>query len=585
MRPRDAALLAAVLCYAAGARGFSVGRLSARGRARAARAAPSCLESTALYYQQGDVGALRVSGSLSVEPGSVLPLDNGASGLVLYQRNEFSYVFVTTDSITTAPGTSSFAVPKVELTSGLTLNWKGERIAGPDATAAPGALREAYGRLLQQNERVSPRMGLFTGLTAIDVLAPLGRGQNLLVIGPEDSTASDICVDLLAAQRGTDVGALYVAMRPADEMAAIAERAGCVTVSSTTTGEFLASVASAIALAEEARERGKHVCVVVDDMQPLRSLWELMQATERAMYAEDGTQLLAAEVGAVRDDATGSELRTFYASVLERSGVLVKAAGGGSLTLLMIARKPSMYSDAAETAAIPLEAFDPSVYPKSTLQRVRLLAKGGVQLTPAVLAQLGISSPGSHGSDGMLAARKHIDECISLADGHLLLDERLVRAAVRPPIDVRESLSRIGLGKAVSLRSTPMAAAIRQLAPRLRLELAVASDVPLGDGTSAAARRVYAWRAVLQQQLGAPRSLAKTVFALFSARAGYFDGLHAAGSLDDASAEAYRLVGLLLAAQPDIAGRIHGDYELTAADEAALGASMASVAGVAASSS
>jgi F-type H+-transporting ATPase subunit alpha len=108
---------------------------------------------------------------------------------------------------------------------------------------------------------------MLTGLTAIDVLAPLGRGQSMMVVGPEDSTASDLCLDVLLSQQDTGVSAIYVAMRPVDEMATIATQANCVAVSSSSVGEFAASVAAACALGEAVRDTGKHVCIVVDDMQ------------------------------------------------------------------------------------------------------------------------------------------------------------------------------------------------------------------------------------------------------------------------------------------------------------------------------
>jgi F-type H+-transporting ATPase subunit alpha len=538
-------------------------------RAHISRASLSCTERTGLFNRVGDLGATRVTGSLTVNAGEMMPLGDGLNGLVLYQRNEFSYLLVTPVAVPSAPGSSSFAVSPIELKGGLTLNWKGQRVCGPDAVAA-GVMRAAYGESLAQKDRASPRSGMLTGLTAIDVLAPLGRGQSMMVVGPEDSTASDLCLDVLLSQQDTGVSAIYVAMRPVDEMATIATQANCVAVSSSSVGEFAASVAAACALGEAVRDTGKHVCIVVDDMQPLRTLWTFMQDTESKMYAEDGvTTPLDAEMVSVRDDAAGSELRTFYSSVLERAGVRSAIAGGGSQTLLMIARKPSMYSNRADADAFPLAAFDPSIYPRSTLERVQRLADGGVRLTSDVLAKLGISSPGSQGSEGMLAARKHIDECISLADGHLQLDERLVRAGVTPAIDVRESLSRIGLGKSVSLRSTPMAAAIRQLAPRLRLELAVASDALTAGALATIDPRIFAWRAVLQQRPQSPRSLAQNVIALFCARGGHFDALSKV-SLDVASAEAYALIDTIVKACPSLVSQLHGDYELTAADELVL---------------
>jgi F-type H+-transporting ATPase subunit alpha len=582
-RPSSAGFPLLVLWWIACVDGSAIG-LTVRPRVQLTRASVSCAErlesaervSHEVFNANGDLAAVRVSGSLSVEAGTVLPVGD-KNGIVLYQRNEFSYLLLTPESVPTLPGSSTFGIPPCELAAGLTLNWKGQRVAGPALVVTGTPAREAFAGPIEQKKRASPRAGLLTGLTAIDALAPLGRGQSMLVIGPEDSTASDLCLDVINAQRDSGIRTIYVAMRPAEEMAAIAERTCCVAMSSSTEGEFAASVAVACSLGEEIRDGGKHACVVIDDLQPLRTLWNFMQDTERKMYAEEGVGApLDVEMVAVRDDATGSELRTFYANLLERAAVRSAIAGGGSQTLLLIARKPSMYAEGADSIPHPLSAFDPALYPKSTLERLNRLSSGGVQLTAAVLAKLGISSPGSQGSDGMLAARTHIDECISLADGHLQLDERLVRAGVVPAIDVRESLSRIGLGKAVSLRSTPMAAAIRQVAPRLRLELAVASDMPTAGVMGEGDPRVFGWRAVLQQQPGKPRSLQQSVLALFCARAGYFDSLTADG-LDVASEKAYALVDAIIAACPAIVGRMHVDYELTPEDESALHGAVASI--------
>jgi F0F1-type ATP synthase alpha subunit len=73
----------------------------------------------------------------------------------------------------------------------------------------------------------------------------------------------------------------------------------------------------------------------------------------------------------------------------------------------------------------------------------------------------------------------------------------------------------------------------------------------------------------LQQRPQSPRSLAQNVIALFCARGGHFDALSKV-SLDVASAEAYALIDTIVKACPSLVSQLHGDYELTAADELVL---------------
>src|SRR3954465_4503147 len=53
---------------------------------------------------------------------------------------------------------------------------------------------------------------LQTGLTAIDSMIPIGRGQRELIIGDRTTGKTAICVDTILNQRGQDVICIYVAI-------------------------------------------------------------------------------------------------------------------------------------------------------------------------------------------------------------------------------------------------------------------------------------------------------------------------------------------------------------------------------------
>lgn len=53
---------------------------------------------------------------------------------------------------------------------------------------------------------------LLTGVKALDILTPLGRGQALQVVGPQGAGKTQLCVDAVAGQRGSGVRCVYAAV-------------------------------------------------------------------------------------------------------------------------------------------------------------------------------------------------------------------------------------------------------------------------------------------------------------------------------------------------------------------------------------
>lgn len=61
-------------------------------------------------------------------------------------------------------------------------------------------------------ERTAVKRPLLTGITGIDLLYPIGRGQRQLIIGDQKTGKTQICLDTIYNQRGENVICIYVAI-------------------------------------------------------------------------------------------------------------------------------------------------------------------------------------------------------------------------------------------------------------------------------------------------------------------------------------------------------------------------------------
>jgi len=119
---------------------------------------------------------------------------------------------------------------------------------------------------------------------------------------------------------------------------------------------------------------------------------------------------------------------------------------------------------------------------------------------------------------GARADYQHLEELTSLVDGHIELREALVAAGRQPPLDPSQSLTRIGVGTAQTLKMCGSTPAMLQLNRALRLELAAASD-PAGCEPSQR-RRAAAYEAVLHQPEARPLPLSDELVLLLAASEG-----------------------------------------------------------------
>ena len=125
--------------------------------------------------------------------------------------------------------------------------------------------------------RKSVHQPLQTGLTAIDALTPIGRGQRELIIGDRQTGKTAIAIDTIINQKGQDVICVYVAIgQKTSTVAQLAKKLEdfgamdyTIIVSATADEsaplQFIAPFAG-VAIAEEFMEQGKHVLIVYDDL-------------------------------------------------------------------------------------------------------------------------------------------------------------------------------------------------------------------------------------------------------------------------------------------------------------------------------
>ncbi len=222
---------------------------------------------------------------------------------------------------------------------------------------------------------------LETGITAIDAMVPIGRGQRELIIGDRQTGKTTIATDAIINQKGKGVYCFYVAI--GQKMSTIADichlfkRTGALeyttiiaaSASDTAGVQYLAPFAGC-AMAESFMYGGKDTLVVYDDL------------TKHAQAYRAISLLLRRPPGR---EAFPGDVFYLHSRLLERAARLNEAHGGGSMTALPI----------VETQAGDISAYIPT-------------------------------------------------NIISITDGQIYLEADLFFAGQRPAMNVGLSVSRVG---------------------------------------------------------------------------------------------------------------------------------------------
>src|SRR3989344_418915 len=180
--------------------------------------------------------------------------------------------------------------------------------------------------------RESVKEPLSTGLTAIDAMIPIGRGQRELIIGDRQTGKTAIAIDAILNQKDGDVTCIYVAigqkMSKVRRMVAEFEERGAmehtvVVVAAASDPAplwFLATYAGC-AIGEYFMEKGEDSLVIYDDLT--KHAWAWRQVA------------LLLERPPAREAYPG-DIFYLHSRLLERAAKMSQEHGGGSLTALHI---------------------------------------------------------------------------------------------------------------------------------------------------------------------------------------------------------------------------------------------------------
>ena len=418
-----------------------------------------------------------------------------------------------------------------------------------------GEARPIFGVPPLQAELQQISRSMLTGTTAIDAITPIGRGQSMILLGECETGKTSLLLNAILVQATNSVrcivglshGGYAAATHLVEELRANGFPVEKLTVVATRTGSAVERAlveAAACSLAEKVRDGGGHALVALDELRGHLELWDQSASILAKECSTDGPSELTpeAEAAIAATITHPAEQRIFYASLLQRASQLSDAKGGGSLTLLAAVeqiRQPR-HETTGKDAAFSLSEFES--WPKAEKIRLEALSQRGVPLTSKILHMIGIPSPKRYDEDGenssktvrsrVSVRKRHIDQIISIADAHVQLHANLAAQGWQPAINPSESIARVGAGSDVKARPMPMSAAMLQIAPSLRLELAQAADsLPPGfDSFSDLHRtRMLALSAAIRSQPRLrPRTLSHQITLLCAVLDGRFDSIDTA---------------------------------------------------------
>ena len=341
------------------------------------------------------------------------------------------------------------------------------RIIDPTGKALDGKGEYKYSKV-RPIERVAPGIvtrksvhePLQTGLTAIDALTPIGRGQRELIIGDRQTGKTAIAIDTIINQKGTGVICIYVAIgqkaSTVAHLAKVLEDKGAmdysIIVSSTANEsaplQYIAPFAG-VTIAEEFMEQGQDVLIIYDDLSKHAQAYRAMSL------------LLKRPPGR---EAYPGDVFYLHSRLLERAVKLNDELGGGSITALPI----------IETQAGDVSAYIPT-------------------------------------------------NVISITDGQIFLESNLFNSGVRPAINAGISVSRVG-GAAQTKGIKQVAGQLRlDLAQYNELAAFAQFASDLDASTKNQLLRGEKLTEVLNQPQYNPLSVAEQITILFAANEGILD--------------------------------------------------------------
>ncbi|MDM7952615.1 MAG: F0F1 ATP synthase subunit alpha [Cyanobium sp. CZS 25K] len=414
--------------------------------------------------QIGD-GIARVYGLEQVMAGELVLFEDGTEGLALNLEDDNVGVVLMGEGLGIQEGSTVkatgriAAVPVGDAMLGRVVNALGQPIDGKgEIVTTETRLIESMAPGIIQRKSVHEPMQ--TGITAIDAMIPIGRGQRELIIGDRQTGKTAICIDTILNQKGEDVVCVYVAIGQknasvANVVEVLRERGAldytvvvAASASEAAALQYLAPYTGA-AIAESFMYKGKATLVVYDDL------------TKQAQAYRQMSLLLRRPPGR---EAYPGDVFYCHSRLLERAAKLSDAMGKGSMTALPI----------IETQAGDVSAYIPT-------------------------------------------------NVISITDGQVFLSSDLFNSGLRPAINVGISVSRVG-GAAQTKAIKKIAGTLKlELAQfdELAAFSQFASD--LDAATQAQLARGKRLRELLKQPQFSPLILAEQVAVVYAGVKGLID--------------------------------------------------------------
>jgi F-type H+-transporting ATPase subunit alpha len=350
------------------------------------------------------------------------------------------------------------SVPSGEELLGRVVNALGEPQDGKGPFKHPTMMpveREAYGVIHRKGVSVP----LQTGITAIDAMIPIGRGQRELIIGDRSLGKTTVAIDTIVNQKNepeaTRPICVYVAIGQKESktarIAAQLQAAGAMEytiivnapASAPAALQYLSPFAGA-AMGEYFMDRGRDVLIIYDDL------------SKQAVAYRELSLLLRRPPGR---EAYPGDIFYLHSRLLERAARLSEDKGGGSMTALPI----------IETQDGDVSAYIPT-------------------------------------------------NVISITDGQIFLISELFNKGVRPAIDVGISVSRVGSAAQTKAMKAVAGTLKLELAQFRELEAFMQFAQDLDPATAARIGTGQRMVELLKQRNGEPIPTEKQVVMLYAAQ-------------------------------------------------------------------
>ncbi|NEP82331.1 MAG: F0F1 ATP synthase subunit alpha [Okeania sp. SIO3C4] len=416
--------------------------------------------------QVGD-GIARIYGLDKVMAGELVEFSDGTVGIAqnLEEDNVAAVLMgegreIQEGSAVTATGRIA-QVPVGEAMVGRVVDGLGRAIDGK------GDIQTDDSRLIESPapgiiERRSVCEPMQTGITAIDSMIPIGRGQRELIIGDRQTGKTAIAIDTIINQKGEDVICVYVAIgqkaSTVVQVVSTLEEKGAMdytvvvaaNASDPATLQYLAPYTGAT-IAEYFMYKGKATLVIYDDL------------SKQAQAYRQVSLLLRRPPGR---EAYPGDVFYLHSRLLERAAKLNDDLGGGSMTALPI----------IETQAGDVSAYIPT-------------------------------------------------NVISITDGQIFLSSDLFNAGFRPAVNAGISVSRVGSAAQTKAMKKVAGKIKLELAQFAELEAFSQFASDLDKATQNQLARGQRLREILKQSQNSPRSLPEQVAVIYSGINGYLDDI------------------------------------------------------------